>query len=370
MSFKKLLVIFSSIVLLAVAKAAFAKDTLQVKVNQGSPAIQSLSEGGTPLAQGTYSSSAAIKVNYNLVAPSFSSQTFGNFVVGLNIEASTSTPATNYPLNVTLSQPGTDQNLLLSASPASFNSLSAAGVVGNSTITIVISCTSASPCPTGNGSTITGNLQFSSAKTSGTGSTQLDTSVKVQVNITLVVPAAACVQLYNFLTDQTLIYPANSTQVVWVKNGVNAGKVTSTTPFGQFSDNVMVANTCTDSATKSFDLGITLDPGFETNPNDNPGNAVFTYLATQIVDPSTFNISNFAVQTAKGQALCLQNITLPTNNSFLATVHMGIQRGIQTLDLDLDGDGNFDFWAQIFPAGSGCSVPTGEPTALLPFTLK
>ena len=87
----------------------------------------------------------------------------------------------------------------------------------------------------------------------------------------------------------------------------------------------MVVNTC--GASETFDLRVYLDPSFSTQPNNNPGNAVFTFATAGEIDPSAFNVAAFGTGTPQGQNLCLQNVTVPADSTFLATVHMNINNG-------------------------------------------
>ena len=136
---------------------------------------------------------------------------------------------------------------------------------------------------------------------------------------------------------------------------VNKGSVKSTQP-GQFADNVLIANIC--SAAVSFDLQIALDNRFETNPNNNPGNAVFTYATSGEVDPSTFAIQSFGTGQGKGQNLCLQNVTVAPNTSFLASVHSQVIKGLSAATL---GASPFSFAAAVLTAGSNCA---GSPDTI------
>jgi hypothetical protein len=203
----------------------------------------------------------------------------------------------------------------------------------------------------------------------------LKTVTNVQVRIRLVNPttASACLRVYDFITDADLTNAITSTEV-----GVNKkGKVTSTNPYGSLSENLMVVNTCATSET--FDAKVTVDPSFSTQPNNNPGNAVFTFATDGEIDPSTFAIGSFGLGTPQGQALCLQNVTVPAGSTFLTTVHMNINNGMAAASLPGGGTGpgTFSgFRAALSTAGFGCSgslVSIASPnpvSAPVAFTIK
>jgi hypothetical protein len=151
------------------------------------------------------------------------------------------------------------------------------------------------------------------------------------------------------------------------------GAVNSTNPYGSLSDNVLVVNTC-EFGEEQFDLRINLDSRFSTQPNNNPGNAVFTFATAGEIDPSTFNIAAFGTGTAQGQNLCLQNVTVPGGTSFLATVHIAINKPMSAGALPADGLFN-GFAASLSAAGENCTgapvVADANPmSAPLSFTIK
>ena len=159
-------------------------------------------------------------------------------------------------------------------------------------------------------------------------------------------------KVYNFVTD------ADFNDIVTTADvNLNKGFVKSSQP-GQFADNVLIANTCT--VAESFDVKILLDARFETNPNNNPGNAVFTYATSGEVDPGTFAIQSFGTGKGQGQDLCLQNVTVQPNTSFLASVHSQVIKGISAATL---GSSPFSFRAGVRTAGANCA---GHSTRLRP----
>lgn len=258
---------------------------------------------------------------------------------------------------MTANQEGTGQNLQLAVSPAS-QTVSGAGVLAARNVAVNFNCSAANPCPTADGSELVGNIQFG-------GSNELNTSVKVMVKVKLVHPRQ-CLSFYNFVTDQEYTTTVTSTDVGVVQSGKNAGKVTSTMPFGQLSSNVLVVNNC--STAQRFDVDVNLDPAFDTNPNNNPGNAVFAYTGSANVDADNFNIASFGEGTPHGQTLCLRDVVVGGNQSFLATAHMGIRRGMPRSELPAGG---FLFTAGLTEAGSGCTgASLGSAGSQVNYTVK
>jgi hypothetical protein len=190
------------------------------------------------------------------------------------------------------------------------------------------------------GTELVSNLQL---ETVPTGS-HLDTVTTVQVHVKLVYPTN-CLRMYDFITDQDFTSTVTGTGV-----NVSNGMVRATTPYGQLSDNILVVNVC--GVGQPFDLKINLDSSFETNPHGNPGNAVFNYLTTGSINPSTFNISAFGAGTPQGESLCLGSIVLPAGETLLTTVHIGIKKISASA---LPADGTFDFSAGAYAAGSSCT---------------
>jgi hypothetical protein len=373
-SFKKIfLTILTALIALALPMASQAKDILEAKINLNTPdnALLTHSAPTVDLSQGAYTSSTNTQIMYIVIANEFPTGPFGSFDLGLQIVADESNPATDYPIDVTIAQEGepAEKNLRLTPNLGTFINIEEFGTVGSATVQLSIQCGGAAPsCPSIDGSEIVANLKFSSNRYDGKGSPHLTDNVKVKVVIKLVHPSTQCLNLYSFVTDQSLTVPVNSTDVVAIKQGRNAGRVNTTTPFGQHSYNVLVVNTCVDF--DSFDLKITLDSSYQTNPNNNPGNAVFTYLAENSVYPVDFDIDIFSVSTPQGQTLCLQDILLDGGQTFLATVHMGIERGIDLSQLPSDPE-EFKFTAELYEAGEGCGSSAWTiDTSYVSYTIK
>lgn len=182
----------------------------------------------------------------------------------------------------------------------------------------------------------------------------LDTPTSIQIHVLVLKDPAACIQVYNFLTDMEFTTILSSVDVN-VSNSKNKGPEIKGTVPGQLSDNVLVVSSCAEPQT--FDLLITLDPHFEVKGH----NGVATYLAGGYTDPTTFDIDFFGTGTKQGQNLFLTGITLPPNSSFLATVHMGLITGGSPALLPVSG--TFDgFLAELL-------VPGWNPNSLTPIIL-
>jgi hypothetical protein len=318
---------------------AWAKNYDQVKpfvvIPDGQPDAIKKNNGVTP---------GTVQLFYTVNALTFASGDFAVFRLDLSIQPGTPGD-TKYPDALTLFQTGS-QNLVLTPATTSF-SVTGSDWTGSTLVTISIpSNVPADPALNDDGADLVGNLQM----TADPPTNHLSTPSTVQVHIKLVHPTA-CLKVYNFITaqDDSTILTSASLNVRKKDN-----LVMSTSP-GQFSDDVLVANTCT--VPQSFDLSVSLDPNFQTNPNNNPGNAVFTYLTTGEVDSSTFSLSSFGTGTKQGQQLCLGNVTIPANETFLATIHSKMQDGISP-------PASATFSASLYGAGSGCSGaldPLAEP---------
>jgi hypothetical protein len=316
--------LLATALLMGAAGTALAKDAIKESVANatGSPIM---TVNGNPYAQGTYAV-GTIQLFYTVQGYSFSPGVFGSFDVDwTDIGGYSSGPATNYSGGVyfNLFQNQANPNLILAPSPGSFL-VSAAGQSGISHVTMSIAnSVPSNPSLNCDGCELTAVLQ-SNTDPSGA---HLDTVTTILVHIKLVWPTA-CLKLYDFITDEAFTTTITSTDVNtrWDRK-LGAYVVTATNPYGQWSENVLLVNACPDP--KSFDLKVTLDPHFDTNPSGNPGNATFTYSAGGAIDPSAFNISAFGSGTPQGEALCIANLSVAANDTFLATVHIGINKGVQ-----------------------------------------
>ena len=255
---------------------------------------------------------------------------------------STNGQTPKYPVSLALNQIGAD-NLELTPSQSL---LAVSGIGWNSSpvfVTVTIpSAVAADPALNEDGDELVAKLQLSAD------SPHLKTPTDILVKIKLVHPTpSACLRVYDFITDASLANTVTSTEV----NVNNKGKITSTNPYGSLSHNVMVVNIC--EAVESFDLRVNVDPWFSTQPNNNPGNAVFTFATAGEIDAAAFNIASFGAGTAQGQNLCLQNVVVPAGSTFLATVHMNINNG--SLASSLPGSKVFSgFTSMLTAPGASC----------------
>jgi hypothetical protein len=303
--------------------------------------------GPTPIILYNGQPSGTIQLWYAYTGTAFPCGQFATFDLNLQDQAGTSGASPAYPVGLSLVQSGNGTPVQFSPAPLpNAFSVTGPGWLGQSVVTVSIDC-SKLDTPY-DGESIDGNLN---EQTSPQGA-HLSTISTVQVHITLTFPTQ-CMKLYSFETNQD-----SSTMLTGVTLQVKNGAVKAMNP-GQASVDALVVNTCPSS--ESFDILVGLDPDWETNPHNNPGNATFTYFTTGEVDPSTFNLTSFGTGTGEGEVVCLTNINLPGNESFLMTVHSGLISGLTTSVLPSDGD--FDFSARLYPAGSGCSgTPLGSGT--------
>jgi hypothetical protein len=331
-------VVLAALMMLAVATTAAAGDAVKASVTipagQPTPIIQ---QNGTGLTPGTYAV-GTIQLFYTVQAFQFPVGDFAAFNLGMVVEAGKPNPPTAYAVPLTLEQTGSS-NVILTRDTAAF-SVGSASWTDSTLVRISIPA----GVPNVDGTDLVGNLQMVAP-----GSNHLDTVTTIQVHIKLVHPTA-CLKLYNFITDEAFTAIVTTTSV---NVNSNKNKVTATAPFGQFSDNVLVVNTC--AVAQTFDVKMSLDPWFSTSPSGNPGNAVFSYSTSGELDPDGFNIGAFGTGTKQGEVLDLQNITVAGGDMFLLTVHMSINKG--------------ESWtggtAGTFAFSAGLYVPGGTFTTLL-----
>ena len=353
MKLQKTVLAACAVLALANAATAAADDAVRASVTPNTPPTPLVLQNGAGLTPGTYAI-GTIQLFYTVQDFQFPTGPFATFDLGLAVAAGKTSPATAYPVDLTLRQTGSSQ-LELTSDTSSFQVASAAWT-GGTRVTISI--------PEGvsndDGTDLVGNLQLEAA-----GRSHLDTPTTVQVHVKLVHPTS-CLKLYTFVTDQDFTQVVTSTTV----NLTPRGKLSSTNP-GQFSENVLVVNTC--GVSETFDVNVALDPRFRTNPSGNPGNAVFTYSLAGEQDPSTFNLLAFGAGTGHGQLLQLTNVTVSAGDMFLMTVHMGIDK-----DQAWSGGaaGSFAFTGALYMPGTsfGTLLPgvgaVNPATAIVTYTVQ
>ena len=328
MTSKSTVCALAGIIVLIASTTAWAGDDIQVTVNGVNTPLPSIKLNGNATTQGV------IQLFYTVNAYTFPVGDFATFKVDmLNVHLSGSNNAI-YNAPLTLVQNGSENVILLPAT-SSFT-VTGLGWTGTTNVQVRIPA----GVPNVDGTDLVGNLNMRIPGTNHVG-----TPTSVQVHIRLVHPTA-CLKSYNFITDTDF----NSTVTLATVNVNKNGKVTGTSNPGQFSDNVLIANTCGQDET--IDLGILLDSRWETNPNNNPGNAVFTYSADGEIDSDSFDFSDFGEQAAQKQNLCLKNVTIPAGTSFLATVHSGVIKG---MSVALLGTQPFSFQANIVQPNTSCT---------------
>jgi hypothetical protein len=328
--------------LLGVAAVAGASDAVQASVTPVGTPTPIITEAGHGITPGTYAI-GEITLDYVVVGNAFPAGLFASFDINMAVlESFKGGKAPTYPVQLTLTDIGSP-NVNMTANP---NPLSISGTswTGTSRVGIYIPASVASdPDLDDDGDEIVGNLRLETPAAS-----HMDTPTNVKVRIRLVHPTA-CVRFYNFITDPELETTYTS---IAVKFHPSTHKLQNTTP-GQLSDNLLVVNTC--ATTETFDLKVALDSWFTTNPNSNPGNAVFTYSAAGTMDLDTFLVSSFGSGVPRGQQLCLQNLSIPAGSTLLTTVKMDLAAPANTFAADLPA--SFTFGGSLFGAGTACGIP-------------
>ena len=335
---------------LGCAGSAWANDSLAVEVTNAS---------GNPVVVNNGQAVGTIQLLYTVNATEFPLGEFATFDVSWLVSRNEKKP-TNYGSGIQfrLEQSQQGGNVDLAPSPETF-SLTTAGQSGISRVTVSIAPDKSGNLPSSaDGTDLVGNLKLDAGSSVGT-------VTNIQVHIRLVHPTT-CLKLYTFVTDQDFTLGILETTSVKVQN--RTGRVTSSTP-GQFSDNVLIANTC--AVDQSFDLKVGLDRSFSAKPNGNP---VKTYNAAGEFDSASFNAIRVGDGSPNGTNLCLQNVTVPAGTSFLATVHSELADGLS--QAGLPGDGDFNFTATVHQTiNTGCTgtldplVSPNPATFTLPFTI-
>lgn len=326
--------------LLGVVAAASASDAVQAGVTPVGSPTPIITEAGHGVTPGTYAI-GEITLDYVVIGNVFPTGLFSTFDVNMAVLASyKGGKAPVYPVQLSLTDIGSPNvNMIASPNPLS---ISGTSWTGTSQVSVYIPAGVASnPDLDDDGDEIVGNLKLETPSGS-----HMDTPTNIKVRIKLVHPTS-CVRVYNFITDAELETTYSS---IDIKFHPNTHKLQNSTP-GQLSDNLLVVNTC--ATTETFDVKMTLDNLFSTNPNSNPGNAVFTYSANGAVDPNTFPLADFGAGVPRGQQLCLQSLSIAPGTTLLTTVKMNLAAPANTYAENLPA--SFTFGASLFGAGTGCS---------------
>jgi hypothetical protein len=349
---KKLIVAMAALCLATAANSAFADDQITTTVTAP------FTGSSAPLIINNAATNGTIQVIYTYTGSSLpcgAGTTFATFSLSLFDSAGTTGKSPTYPASLSFqdAQNGNGGPVQLSANPAGF-SVSGSGLIGSPTVTVSLpDCSKIDPAY--DGEEVNGMLN------EATGTAHLQTISGVLVKIKLSIPSnTSCLQTYSFETDND----GNPLPSITV-NANKFNSVKSTQP-GEISVDTLIANNC--NVPRTFDLKVNLDPGWSTNPVNNPGNAVFTFAVTGEIDPTTFNLAAFGTGTPQGQSLCLSNVSLAAGQSFLDVVHSQIDSGIPIGSLTPNA---FGFNTTLYPAQSGCSgTATASANSTLPYTVK
>lgn len=323
--------------------SAWAKDNVQAEVTSTTPDALVTPNG---MAVGT------IHVVFTVNAFELTPGEFGSFDLDLAILKNVNNPTNSYPLSLALTQKQQGDDILILKPNYDSLYVTNSAWVASRTITVTIP----EDAPSDDGTTLTGVLQIEGE---GNANSKIGTVTTVVVKVVLLHPTA-CLKITNFVTGED--FSSLDEVVVNLKTDKKDGSISvnSTNP-GQLSDNILVVNNCSED--QVIDLKILLDGCFDTNPSGNPGNAVFTYMTAGEVDQESFDISAFGDGTAQGQNLCLSGLTIPTGQTLLTTVHMGVDKdtpGAYFLE-----NSSFVFSAEALDAGSDCN---GYPHAMTDYT--
>ena len=367
MSFKKLVVIFSSIFLLALAGTTFAKDSVVASIPLGgAPGAIGIDASGNPLSPGTYAV-GTLKLHYSDVASTWTAGFFTNFTLHIAVQTGKPKPPTVYPANLQFWQAGSGLGLTVTACTnlvdASFSNstLTLNDSSAQADCTVQVSIPPQDPSMNFDGAELVGNLQMSTDP-----GTHLDTVTTIQVHIMLVIPNA-CLKLYNVITDNGVTYVVDTYQIGAKSNpSGQAGNVQTKSPNNP-SDLVYIVNTCAESY--PVDIGVNLQSHFAPSPST--GNNLF-FFSSSVFDqnPDDFltswgnnEFSQAATPTQGASSLCLVNKTVAANTTYL------VKEGIDLTDSNVitlpnypgstlvDFDGTFSsFTSGVFNANSNCSV--------------
>jgi hypothetical protein len=331
--------------LFGVTAAATAKDAVEVSVTPVGTPTPIVTVTGTGWTPGTFAT-GNIMLDYVVVGYEFPTGLFAGFNMDLRVAMTSGGRAPVYPVDLSFRDIGSpDVNMTALPNPMT---VTGTGWTGSSAVGIYISQAVASePSLAEDGAEIVGSLQLETP-----GGSHLDTPTTIKVRIRLVHPTS-CLRMFNFISDADLTAPINS---VDLKFHAQNGRLQNMTP-GVASYNVLVVNTC--ATTETGDLKVALDSLFTTQPNNNPGNAVFTYSMAGAVDPGSFSSVSMGTGTPRGQQMCLGSLSIPAGTTLLTTVKMTqAADGKQASELPA----SFTFGGTLYTAASSCSGAL-HPTA-------
>lgn len=278
------------------AASAWAKDAVVAAVSTPlSPPNPIIIQNGTQYSQGTYAI-GTIQLFYTVQAYQFTPGNFGYFTLDLSIQGGKNTPATNYPVTLSLKQTGS-ANLDLVPVTDSFNVVDV-NWHDSTRININIPASVASdPSFQVDGSELVANLQMITQNRSN-----LDTVTTIQLHLRLVHPTD-CLRAYSFITNNDNTAQVNPIQV---SKKINNGQVSSDPQNPHYI--VVVTNTC--SVVQCLDTRFGINSDFQLKG----AQAVKTFSSNSLIDTFSEASSFFGsdpVASPKGISMCL---TAPATN--------------------------------------------------------
>ena len=295
-------------VLLTSADIVHAKDAVRTQITDAGGGI--VTENGAFQTPGTYAI-GTIKVDYLVVGEQFPhDEDFITLTMCLDTLAGKSRPATNYPATVFVHQVGTP-NVSLNVNPSS---LLFSGTGDEHCVEVKVSVPASvalDPEYQQDGTTLVANLQLSTPPRS-----HLDTVTTVKIHLTLVHPSAtaACVVPLHFVADNGFNNSLSDNGInlsAHVNNGLNTNH--------QGHHTVALVNTC------ATDQHIDLNTALDTNFGLQSAAAVQTTTVNQeFVDIAELLSSPLPPPANQGVQMCLSNILIPANQSFVLKQHISM----------------------------------------------
>lgn len=309
----------------ATAASAWAKDAVVAAiVPPMTPPNPIIIQNGTQHSQGTYAI-GTIQLFYTVQANQFTAGNFGFFTLDLSVQPGKTTPATNYPVTLTLKQTGS-ANLDLVPVTTSFN-VDNVSWYGSTKVNINIPASVASdPSFQVDGAELVANLQMVTPNRSN-----LDTVTTIQVHLILAQPTD-CLKAYSFITDNDNTAQVDPIQVS--KNSHNL-QVSSNPQNPHYV--LVVTNTC--SITQCVDTRFGLNSDFQLKG----AQAVKTFSSNSLLDTfsgvSTF-FSGSPVADPQGVSMCLTAPATPICGSGGIPV-IGGESFLVKADMAIKSDASF-----------------------------